>query len=537
MLYILNHKVIIAIAISAILVAMVFAGANIPYPGHNPTDRLISGKGNTGRNSSSGGNYNLPASHNLTLSGNMSNSNNNLLLSGNITISNSTMSRTVNIGSNGTYKITLPEGNYSLAYSSPGFCNQTLLTYLNSNKTKNILMNTPNSIGTGVNEFPASSNISGLVPYLNNSAISGGLNTDNVTGTLDKNISIDLGQKLNYTQFLVLIKLDGAVYDYKGTTNGSGMAELFLKYSGDYAIAAYTLYYNSSFIKYNTSSDHIIKFNMEERKTFTGTLKLHSSEPLNGSSSVAYSTLAGYGGIFHILPSHGKNTSTETYYVYKVPAGFYSFSYYNSNYVSKKFVINVTGNDTINETINPYLISINISNYMGKPYKYTLDNRTYSSNDTFRAIAGANSLNVEIGENTIYTNIIHLSSANPHHRLNITIENKNITLAGNETGSANLSITYSGNIISNLTITTLRFENFSTTGNNGSITISGVADYNGTLVGGIYTYNLTSPLNVTPGKIIIKLVYNPDSNLDKTGTMNVEICGYAISASGTYITE
>jgi len=42
----LNYKVLTAVAISAILVAIVFSGTNIPYPGHNPTDRLVTGNGN-----------------------------------------------------------------------------------------------------------------------------------------------------------------------------------------------------------------------------------------------------------------------------------------------------------------------------------------------------------------------------------------------------------------------------------------------------------------------------------------------------------
>ncbi len=174
-------------AISAILVAIVFSGANIPYPGHNPTDRLVTGNGNGHGNSSSSGNNASIARQDFTLSGNVSNFYNKLPVNGTITISNSTMSRTLNISRNGTYSITLPRGAYSISYSSPGFDNYTTSIYLKGNTSKNISIFPASSIGSGINEF--SGNVSSLVPYLNDSAISGGLNSNNITGILNKNIT------------------------------------------------------------------------------------------------------------------------------------------------------------------------------------------------------------------------------------------------------------------------------------------------------------------------------------------------------------
>lgn len=185
---------------------MVFAGANIPCPGYNPTDHFISGKHPISNVSA------VPKD--FTISGNVSNSDNNLPLSGTIAVSNSRMSRTFNTSSNGSYSITLPEGNYNISYSSPGFNNYSSSIHLNSNKTKNISPPTVNSIGNGINELHSYTNVSDVVPYLNNSVMSVGMNTDNITGTIDKNITIDLGKKLNNTQFVVLMKFDGAVYSY-----------------------------------------------------------------------------------------------------------------------------------------------------------------------------------------------------------------------------------------------------------------------------------------------------------------------------------
>ena len=541
----MNYKVLTAVAISAILVAIVFSGTNIPYPGHNPTDRLVTGTGNGHghSNSSLSGNHALTTGQNFTLSGNASNFYNKLPVNGTITISNSNMSRTLNISRNGSYSITLPRGSYSISYSSPGFDNYTTSIYLKGNTSKNISILPAYSIGTGINEFSGksaidtnSANVSSLIPYLNDSAISGGLNSNNITGILNKNITIELGKKLNNTNFLILIKQSGAIYTYNGITNDNGNGNLSLKYSGNYTMAAYTLYYNSSFVKYSTANGiHPIKFNMTERMILNSTIMLKSSVPLNGNASVGESYLSGYGGIFSISPAFIRSNSTGTYYGYSTPSGIYRFSYSNSNYAPNNFNLNIVENSTYKETVNPYLISVNITDNTGKLYNYSLDGAAYTLNGTYRATSGINELSLDVGGKNIYSKSIMIGPADPYYKLNMTIQYNNVTINGTETDSSNLILTYSGHITSNTTITALDFKNFTTSNTSGTITILG--NYTGILAGNTYEYNLTTPINVSPGDIAVKLVYFNDSTVDKIGPISVEIYGYNVSASGNYITE
>ena len=530
----MNYKVLTAVAISAILVAIVFSGANIPYPGHNPTDRLVTGNGNGHGNSSSSGNNASIARQDFTLSGNVSNFYNKLPVNGTITISNSTMSRTLNISRNGTYSITLPRGAYSISYSSPGFDNYTTSIYLKGNTSKNISIFPASSIGSGINEF--SGNVSSLVPYLNDSVISGGLNSNNITGILNKNITIELGKKLNNTNFLILIKQSGAIYTYNGITNDAGNGNLSLKYSGNYTMAAYTLYYNSSFVKYSTASGiHHIKFNMTKRMILNSTIMLKSSVPLKGNASVGESYLSGYGGIFSISPAFIRSNSIGTYYGYSIPSGIYRFNYNNAHYVPTNFNLNIAENSTYKETVNPYLISVNITDNTGKSYNYSLDGATYTLNGTYRASGGINELSLDVGGKNIYSKSIMIGPADPYYKLDMTVQNNNVTFNGNESDSSNLILTYSGHITSNMTITALDFKNFTTSNTSGTITILG--NYTGILAGDTYEYNLTTPINVSPGDITVKLVYLNDNIVDTTGSMSVEIYGYNVSASGNYITE
>jgi hypothetical protein len=316
------------------------------------------------------------------------------------------------------------------------------------------------------------------------------------------------------------------------------MAKLFLKYFGNYTMSAYTLYYNSSVIHYNTVNNNTARFNMTERGTFISSVVLNSTLPLHGNSSVAESLFTAYGGVFHVPSLSVKSNLTGTYYKYKVPSGFYNFVYNNAHYVSKYFSVDVTGNNTVHQTINPYLISINITNNTGKSCTYTLDaGTTYTGNGTYRATSGSNYLTVSQDGNIIYNHPISLTSANPYFQLNLTMSSKNITFKGNETDNTNLSLVYSGNVTSNLYIASLDFKNFNTTTSYAMITISGAANGSYTMDKGLYIYNLSQSLPTSADNLTIKLVYDNDSQFSISGHKVVELYGCNISTSGNYITE
>jgi hypothetical protein len=97
----MNYKIFITMAVSAILIVMVFSGANILYPGHNPTNKLIIG-------GHSGSTHPSISDQNFTLTGNISDIYNKLPVHGTILIKNSTMSTELNYSQNGTYSTTLP---------------------------------------------------------------------------------------------------------------------------------------------------------------------------------------------------------------------------------------------------------------------------------------------------------------------------------------------------------------------------------------------------------------------------------------------
>ena len=111
---------------------------------------------------------------------------------------------------------------------------------------------------------------------------------------------------------------------------------------------------------------------------------------------------------------------------------------------------------------------------------------------------------MDVGGKNIYSKSIMIGPVDPYYKLNMTVQNNNVTFNGSESDSSNLILTYSGHITSNMTITALDFKNFTTNGTGGRITISD--NYIGTLHANTYEYNLTTPFNVSRA-VILNLIW------------------------------
>lgn len=529
--------------ISAILIVMIFAGANIAYPNYIPIGSLGSGNG-----SGSGG-ANTFSDQNFTLSGNVSNLYNGLPVHGSLIISNSTMSRELNYSQNGTFKVTLPGGGYSLSYSSPGFNTKSSSIFLDKNKTVNQNIIPSQSIGNAISTLGNDTsvtgntlNISQSVPYLSDKNINYGLDRNNITGYKNNIITLDFGETLSSTDFIVLITQDGTVYEYNGTTNSTGNATMSLSYSGNYTMSAYTLYYNSSIIKYNTANGGgIVKFQMEKRQTYNETVKLSSNYNLNGNKSVNESTLTGHGGIFPLQTTDITINSTGTYYHYSVPAGTYGFSYKNQSFVGKSFSVNVIGNQTSSENVSAYIIAVNITDNTGSGYSYNISGIAVNNreNYTYRATAGNHTLNVSISGKVIYTYNISLKSSDPYYWANITLTNDNFTVTGILTSypDKDLNLNYTGTISSNVTITGMQVKNVTFQSNTNSTEVTIINNkisysINGTISN--YIFNLTSPLAISSGNLAIGIAISNTTSESENTPVQVYVHAYNITESGIY---
>jgi hypothetical protein len=367
---------------------------------------------------------------------------------------------------------------------------------------------------------------------------------NNITKASPKNITIELGKSHNNTHFLLLIKENGAVYDYNGYTNSTGSSSISLNYAGNYTLTAYTLFYNSSSVKYNTvhGTGHI-KFNMTQRTSYNSTIMLKSAEPLSGNASVNESTLSGHGGAFNIAASGIVRNSTGTYYTYQLPSGMYSFYYNNASFASKNFNMNVTGNMHINETLYAYLVSVNITDNTGIKYSYNLSYSggiaSNTANGTYHVTSGIDHLHVDIGGRLVYSKNISINRSNPYYKISLNLVNNNFTLNGSAFySSGNLKVTYSGTVTKNIVMTGMHFENLSTSNNMANITISdnSVNNMYPNITLTNYQYNLTNPLSVSSGNLAIKLSIN-NTSFSGSQSMNVLLTSYGITQSGSYVKE
>ena len=531
--------------ISAILIVTVFAGANIAYPNYIPVGSLGSGSG-YGNGTGSGGLHTF-SDKNFTLTGNVSNLYNGLPVHGSLIISNNTIRRVVDYSQNGTFKITLPGGPYSLSYSSPGFDTMNSSIFLDKNKTVNqniiplqSIGNRISILGTNTSIIGNTLNISQSVPYLSDKNISYGLDRNNITGQKNNIITLEFGKTLNNTAFIVLITQDGTVYEYNGTTNSTGNATMSLNYSGNYTMSAYTLYYNSTIVKYKTASGNgTIKFQMEKRQTYNETVKLSSNYNLNGNKSVNESTLTGHGGIFHLQTTDITINSTGTYYHYSVPAGTYGFSYNNQSFVGKLFSVNVIGNQTSSENVSAYVIAVNITDRTGSGYSYNISGVAVNNtvNNTYRATAGTHTLSVSISGKIIYTYNISLKSGNPYYEVTLTLNNNNFNVTGILTSypDKDLNLNYTGTIPSNVTITGMQLKNVTFSSSSSNVTIiNNKTPYsvNGTMSN--YIFNLTTPLAISSGNLAIRVVITNSTSISVSQPVYAYVHAYNITEKGIY---
>ncbi len=548
--------------VSALLVIIVFGGANIPYPGHTPVDRLLNGghgngTGNdTGHGTSTGNstrNTNtskIPplvlSDKNFTLSGNVSNFINNKSIHGAIIIKNSTMSMESNYSQNGTYSISLPQGNYSLSFSSPAFYNKTKSIDLDRNLTENASLNPESNIGVGISSIgnfrsiaSDNINISKTVPYLSDSRISGYMGINNITSAARNTITLYLGKNIPNTTFVVLIKEDGELYCYHGITNGTGSASMTLYYSGNYSMNAYTLYYNSSTVIYNTANhSRVIAFNMHKRETFNETIQLESKQPLNKNASVNKSLLTGQGGIFNINSLITICNTTGTYYNYSVPAGIYSFTYSNKNFVDKNFTLSFTGNGTHTELIKAYLISVNITGNVNS-YNYSISNvGNYIQNGTYRATSGKYQLNIFVNGTIVDTKNISLSSKYPLYTITVNLTDHEFIMNGQASTSSdsNLYLNFTGSTNTSQLIVGFRLENMTYNGTIVGLDINS-GSYNGSEISMANNdFNLTNPVVIQSGDISLKLLINY-STISEKQNMQIYVHAYSVSGNGNYSQE
>ncbi|WMT51936.1 MAG: hypothetical protein RE471_03425 [Ferroplasma sp.] len=529
------------------MIIMVFAGANIAYPEYHPVDRLINGQGNQGNNTTSHGTHPVPFSNrNYTLSGNISNLYNGLPVHGTLIIKNSTMSRELNYSKNGTFSTVLPGGSYSITYSSPGFSNYTTSLYLNKNTTENQAITPAPSIGTGVYNIGSlgsiasnSVNISNTVPYLSNKSIPSSTGNNSINSKYKTNITLNLGKGLASKQFVALIEQNAAVYQYSGFTNSSGEDNITLGYSGNYTIAAYTLYYNSSAIRYNTAGGSgVINFHMVKRQTYNETVELSSDYLLNGSAAVNSSTLNAYGGVFSLQHTNITSNSSGTYYNYSIPSGMYRFSYTNPYFVGKSFTLNVTHSGYSRETVKAYIISVNITDNTGFSYSYTLSGIQYS-NGAHRAYAGSNTLNINISGRIIDTKYIYLAPGTPYYGINLTINNNNFTLSGTENYNSGktLYLNYTGIATNNSLISGMELKNIDFNGNTSYAKViqgSNVTTVYGSMKN--YEFNLKAPFVASSGSITVEFNIN-NTDAGESGVMQLYVLAYTVTGIGTYGSE
>ena len=257
--------------------------------------------------------------------------------------------------------------DYSLHFSAPGYYNNTIPNFsFTENIFKNESMTPLGSIGPGVNILSPRSatgspsiSFSELSTYLGNSSDNKSEAILNVTGKLATlNISLnDTSGAIGNKQFLGFIKMDGAIYRFKGTTDGSGFYNLKLNFTGTKALLiSSVIYKNSSELLSASTQSSYASFTLYKATLFNDTLHINSaynySWEVPDGLNVSNSLLA--------ITNTQKQEANGTNFTYLVQNGTYHFTFTNGNYVPDSFYGNVSGKNVLyNKNVTNYLLEIN----------------------------------------------------------------------------------------------------------------------------------------------------------------------------------
>ncbi len=428
----MERKVLIFIAAAAVAIVLIFPTLSIIYP----TDNQVV-------------HDHADANKSIYLNGTLLNKINGKYLNGTLSIKNLSSCKTYIYNESGKYNIKLPNGSYSVNFSSPGFENKSI--DLSNSTIYAAYMSSVSSIGANSTIYTGQ-NISSTVPYLNNSFLKSNLKNE----TLLKSQNIDVLLKffngtgthtIKNKKFALFIKVNGNIYKYVNTTNSTGESYLPLDYAGNYTISVYFLNYRVGEKTYYIHNNKTIDMNSTYLTPNNNQLKLATYE-LNGASNVPASGLSIDGGIFSINYQNYTN-NTGTYYNFSVPNGTYSFTYSNKYYAVKNFVENISAPSSFSKNISAYLLNITDSK---SSYNYTVNNgKMYSSNQTLRETAGSYSIEVYYNGTFIGYYNLTLNKLNPAYNINISVKNRNSAI--------NLSYTsYSKN--QNITVNIFNSTNF-----------------------------------------------------------------------------
>ena len=433
----MERKVLIFIAAAAVAIILIFPTLSIIYPTNNQVvhNHVVHDHVDTNKS--------------IYLNGTLLNKINGKYLNGTISIKNISSCKTYRYNTSGKYNIKLPNGSYSVNFSSPGFGNKSIDF---SNSTKYIAnMSGVSSMGSNINIY-SSQNISNTVPYLNNSFLKSNLNNE----TLLKSQNIDVllkffngtgNQTIKNKKFALFVKVNGNIYKYVNTTNSNGESYLHLDYAGNYTISVYFLNYRVGEKTHYIHNNKTIDMHSTYLTPNNNKLKLATYE-LNGTSKVPASGLSIDGGIFSINYQNYTNNK-GTYYNFSVPNGTYSFTYSNKYYAVKNFVENISAPSSFSKNISAYLLNITDSK---SSYNYTVNSgKVYSSNQTLRETAGSYSIEVYYNRTFIGYYNLTLNKLNPAYNINIALKNGNSTINFLSTGYSKSQ---------NITVNTFNSSNF-----------------------------------------------------------------------------
>ncbi|MCL4451623.1 MAG: carboxypeptidase-like regulatory domain-containing protein [Candidatus Thermoplasmatota archaeon] len=338
---------------------------------------------------------------------------------------------------NGSYIIKVPESNYSVNATAPGYLpNESRQFNLTANISENLTLVPLNwNKNVWTDEL-----IPGLTVNEVKSALTGAGNytSSNFYNLSFKAVNRSSNLTINNTQFLVIYRISGVYYYDILYSNGSGLINMGSMEGGSYSFFMVAVDYSQLVVTLDLNSSLTVKEKFDHRQMFTADIVL--SDSFNSTSenrSVPASILKITNSSLTIaiqatLEFNGTNFTFDGW------NGTFNFSYINDHFIPLNSSMKIPGYPvSAHYNLTPYAIEVTYN--AAAAWYYSINNakpiEENAGSGSFNSFAAAG-LNTALfnvsGSNHEYSASADLTNLSPHSRIffNFTLSSETVNTTG-----------------------------------------------------------------------------------------------------------
>jgi len=369
---------------------------------------------------------------------------------------------------NGSYTINVPDSNYSINATAPGYKpNQSKTFDITKNLTVDLTLVPVNwNLTLWTNELIPGLTVNGVKSSLSGS---GNYTSSSFYNLSLKAVNVSSGLTINNTQFLIIYRISG--YDYYKIlySNSTGIVDMGSMEGGDYSFFVVAVNYSQAVFTLNLNASIVHKTQFEHRQMYLSHIVLSNSFNSTAQNRSVPASVLVITNSSLLIPMYATPQFYGTNFTFNGWNGTFNFSYMNMHFITLNFSMRIDGaSNTTTSNVTPY--SIKVAYDTQTSWFYSLDKALAvkeiagSGNLSLFAVRGSNTILINVSDsNHAYSSSCDLTNSSPHAKIFFNVSRSNETVdtsvfqnlgnEGNYTFILNLStgsLVIGGNISLNL---------------------------------------------------------------------------------------